>query len=308
MISIALATYNGERYLRFQLDSIYNQTFTDFEVVVCDDCSTDSTVNILEEYSQQFGLKYYVNSERFGFVRNFEKAIGLCKGEFIALCDQDDIWLPDKLAILSAEIKDYSLCCSDAFLMNSAGEIISNSVYSHSGIKFHKEEQFNYLIHGNFVMGCTMLFKKDLLGFILPFPADTTYHDWWISIVASLKDGIQFIDMPLIKYRTHGDNQSPTALKAKYNTLFRKIKEVILNKELGYYNRMISWLSAVKTNPLVKDNQKVLVNEKIDFYNDMKNSIIHFRSFVIALKYRKYLFAKRGEIMRFLYAFASLFI
>ena len=99
MISIALPTYNGEKYIREQLDSIYNQTLVPDEVVVVDDCSTDNTVNILEEYSQRYGLKYFVNDSNIGYNKNFEKAIRLCAGDYIALSDQDDVWFPTKIQV-----------------------------------------------------------------------------------------------------------------------------------------------------------------------------------------------------------------
>src|SRR5574344_2136916 len=97
MISLALPTYNGEKYLREQLDSIFNQTMVPEEIVVVDDRSTDSTIQILEEYKQKYGLKYYINEQNLGYNKNFEKAITLCQGDYIALCDQDDVWLPEKI-------------------------------------------------------------------------------------------------------------------------------------------------------------------------------------------------------------------
>lgn len=104
LISIALATYNGEKYLEDQLNSIYTQTYKNIEVAVTDDCSTDKTVEILEQYSKSHGLKYFVNTENLGFVKNFEKAISLCEGDFIALSDQDDVWEKDEIGILVNKI------------------------------------------------------------------------------------------------------------------------------------------------------------------------------------------------------------
>ena len=108
MISIAMATYNGEKYLREQIDSILNQTIQDFELIVCDDCSTDTTWNILLEYqSQDKRIKCYRNEENLGFKKNFEKAIKLCTGEYIALSDQDDIWLEEKVETMIGIMNDY---------------------------------------------------------------------------------------------------------------------------------------------------------------------------------------------------------
>ena len=95
MISIAMATFNGEKYLREQIDSILAQTHQNFELVICDDCSTDGTAGILREYeTQDSRIRVYVNERNIGFKKKFERAISLCKGEYIALSDQDDVWRP----------------------------------------------------------------------------------------------------------------------------------------------------------------------------------------------------------------------
>ena len=105
MISIALTTYNGEKFLKEQLDSILNQTYSDYELVVCDDCSTDSTRQILKEYEKKDKrINVFLNNNNLGFKNNFEKAISLCTGEYIALSDQDDIWDEKKLEILLKKV------------------------------------------------------------------------------------------------------------------------------------------------------------------------------------------------------------
>ena len=134
LISIALATYNGGRFLREQLDSIYAQTWRPIDVVACDDRSSDDTVAILEEYRQRHGLRYEVNERNLGFVRNFEKVMALCRGEFIALADQDDVWLPEKLERLMAGIGDASLVYSDAFLIDDEGRELPGSLIATSGV------------------------------------------------------------------------------------------------------------------------------------------------------------------------------
>ena len=101
MISIALASYNGSKYIREQLDSILEQTYQDFELIICDDCSTDNTWQILQEYAQKDSrIKVFENERNLGFKKNFEKAISLCNGKYIALSDQDDIWIDNHLEVL----------------------------------------------------------------------------------------------------------------------------------------------------------------------------------------------------------------
>ena len=107
MISLAMPTYNGSKFLRKQLDSIYEQTLIPDEIVVVDDCSTDNTRDILEEYKMTRGLKYYVNEKNLGYNKNYVKAIMLCNGDYILLCDQDDVWLPNKVEKCYNEIVKY---------------------------------------------------------------------------------------------------------------------------------------------------------------------------------------------------------
>ena len=99
-ISVALTTHNGDRFLREQLDSLYSQTMVPDEVVVCDDCSTDHTMEILDEYAVKYGLRYYRNEPALGVNANFFRAISLCDGDYVCICDQDDVWMPHKIKTL----------------------------------------------------------------------------------------------------------------------------------------------------------------------------------------------------------------
>lgn len=122
MISIALAAYNGEKYIREQLDSILAQDYNNWELVICDDNSTDSTVGIINEYLERNNrVRLIRNEQNLVFVKNFEKAIKLCRGEYIALSDQDDIWTSDHLSKLLQELKtndSIQLVCADAMLVD----------------------------------------------------------------------------------------------------------------------------------------------------------------------------------------------
>lgn len=200
-ISIALTTYNGEKYLQEQLESIYNQTFNNFEVIVCDDCSSDRTVSILEEYRKKYGLRYYVNDQNIGFVKNFEKAISLCKGEYIALSDQDDIWKSTKLETLLSNIGDAFLITSDAELIDESGVLFHESFRRYSKLYVVLNKQFESLLFHNFVQGATLMFRNELLKIALPFPDGIGYHDWWLALCASYHNKIIYYDKPLIRYR-----------------------------------------------------------------------------------------------------------
>ena len=129
LISIAMATYNGGQYLSEQLDSIVNQTYTNIEIVIVDDDSKDNTVEIIKSYQQKYKfIKLYQNPTNLGIVKSFEKAISLCNGDYIALSDQDDVWLPHKLEELVNKIGSSLLIYSDAILVDSNMQVIANSL------------------------------------------------------------------------------------------------------------------------------------------------------------------------------------
>lgn len=158
MISIVMATYNGEKYLREQVDSILAQTYQNFELIVCDDCSTDSTVRILQENEKQDGrIKVFVNEKNLGFKKNFEKAISLCKGEYIALSDQDDIWLPEHLQVLIENIGDKDLIGADSLLVdennNEMGMTFLESIKRNKNIPRCNCDFFFLILHQNIFRG-----------------------------------------------------------------------------------------------------------------------------------------------------------
>lgn len=202
MISVAIPTYNGEKYLREQLDSLYNQTLVPDEIVVVDDCSKDGTVSILEEYRNRYGLKYVINETNLGYNKNFEKAISLCTGDYIALCDQDDIWLPEKIQKSFERISKFPL--NEPSLVSSFS--CTDKRILESPIPCgHKDGDWRM----NFVkyksQGCTLMFNKALCDYILPIPAGIMY-DGFIGLVASLIGNREYIGEYLMYYRIHQSN------------------------------------------------------------------------------------------------------
>lgn len=226
MISIAMATYNGERFLREQIESILAQTVTDFELVICDDCSSDSTVQILQEYEKKDNRIHLIcNEQNLGFKRNFEKAISLCRGDYIALSDQDDIWLDIHLEVLMNNLMDSSLVCGSVELIDAEGKHTVNHKLENRYISSKVEEQFRQLLHLNFIQGCACLFSRDLVLKLLPIPNNQKYHDNWIGLVAiSEWKSIKHIDDTVLFYRRH---ESSFTVKNKIPAISR-IKEKIL--------------------------------------------------------------------------------
>lgn len=204
LISIVMATYNGGRFLQKQLDSLFAQTYKDIEIIACDDFSTDNTVSILKQYPQ---IKLLQNEKNLGFVKTFEKTLKEAKGSYIALCDQDDIWLPEKIQTLADNIGDNLLMHSDAYTIDESDNILPQML-SEKINRFSRDRSFFDRIRRNAITGCTVIIKKELLDTALPFPESIPYHDWWLAICAAKTGGIAYLPAPLIKYRLHSNNAS----------------------------------------------------------------------------------------------------
>lgn len=205
VVSIALATYNGERYLRELLDSLLRQTLQDFEIVITDDASTDHTATIAAEYAERDSrIRFSVNPARFGFVKNFERAIMRCDGEFVALCDQDDVWLPEKLERLSAACRETLLVASDAEVVD---ENLASKGYSLADIYNQKSRSYSFqsVLHDNRFTGCTMMMNGQLLNRAIPFPHNVQ-HDRWLALVALDAGSFRFLPEVLTLYRQHSAN------------------------------------------------------------------------------------------------------
>ena len=206
MISIAMATYNGAKYIKEQIDSILNQTIQDFELVVCDDCSKDDTFDILQEYAtNDKRIHIFKNEKNLGFKKNFEKAISLCKGEYIALSDQDDIWTNNHLETLVKLIGDKAIACGNSDLIDKNGKELGMTLKYQESFDWYPQNDrkkiMSIVLFRNPYQGATMLINKNILKFILPFPEDVLYHDTWISSVACFVGGISYSDIPIMKYR-----------------------------------------------------------------------------------------------------------
>ena len=211
MISIAMATYNGECYVREQLDSILVQTIGDWELIVCDDGSTDNTLSILRAYAKNDSrIKIYQNERNLGFKRNFEKAIDLCQGDYIALCDQDDIWYPNHLEVLYNQIGNHSLSIGNSDIVNINNTYLNKRMSDTDGIHFIPEDTklflFREFFYANPFQGASMLLKKDFALRCIPIPNEVHYHDTWISICACFEDGLIYTYTPITRYRQHGRN------------------------------------------------------------------------------------------------------
>lgn len=215
-IFVALCTYNGERFLPEQLASLADQTRRPDEVVVCDDRSSDGTVALLRRFAEEapFPVRIEVNPENLRSTKNFEKAIGQCQGDVIALCDQDDRWLPEKLARMEAAFADpnVGLVACDAWLVGPNLERTGKRVWENLPFPSAMQRQFDagdgpkLMLRQNLVTGAACAFRASLRDVILPIPTSWV-HDGWIAYLAAATSDVRAIGEPLIEYRRHANQQ-----------------------------------------------------------------------------------------------------
>lgn len=235
-ITVVMATYNGKKFLSVQLDSILNQTFNDFKLLIIDDCSTDSTKDILLEYQKKYPgiINLIFNEKNLGSRATFAKGVELVDTQYFAFSDQDDFWLPNKLEILYNEIiKDDNLAFvySNSQLVDENHTILKEKVINSS--KAIDGNNFYQIVIDNSVMGCSMLVNTQFAQKCLPFPTVGFHHDWYLAIMAlGLNYKVKFIDIPLFQYRLHSANlvnakKSKDKLSIKtYNRAKRMLDEI----------------------------------------------------------------------------------
>jgi len=286
LISVCLATYNGEKYLRKQLDSLVNQTYKNFELIVQDDCSSDQTVEVLNSYKDKLNIEVYQNDKNIGYIKNFETVLKRAQGDFIAMCDQDDVWELNKLELLMTNIGSSTLIYSDSLLIDENG----NSL----GKKFSESLKNNFIttsnplsfLNDNCVSAHAMLFKKELLKYIFPFP-ENVFFDAWIAANAASVEGVVFYDKCLVNYRQHSSN---TLSK---HTNKSKSKNLIKNKAMKKLQATETKIDAITSFlkiPLLQEDDKNLIINMRDEYMLFEKSWFNFSLFQILLNNKDKLF------------------
>lgn len=217
-ISVCMATYNGEKYIREQIESILPQLGENDELIISDDNSTDNTIKIIEDLNDS-RIKIHFNKGEKGYVPNFENAIKNSSGDIIFFSDQDDKWLPNKVTKFLERLKDNDLVVSDAIVINEYGEVIEKSLFK---VVNTKKGLWNNWIKNRYY-GCCMAIRREVLKRVLPFPKRYSIcsHDRWIPLVCEFYYKVDLIYEPLIIYRRHGKNVS--CFKKSKNSFFKKV-------------------------------------------------------------------------------------
>ena len=295
LISIILCTHNGEKFLQAQLDSLLAQTHENVEILIFDDASSDTTTQIVKKYVKRHSnISLFVNNQCLGFITNFEQAIiyWLKHGnsDYIALCDQDDIWHPDKLtqsldALIKLETRyphAPALVHSDLRLINAKGQLIHSSFFASKKLNFSNKKSLSKLLGYNGVMGNTLLINRHLAKICIPFPHQLKYHDYWISVINELFGKRATIPHPLIDYRIHDKNASNNRQSKAQGWM--SIFKPITNKKLAI--------------PFFGDQREPLIHYLLEKFPDLNED-----DRILLSKFQRYLSAdmNRMEALHFLF-------
>lgn len=266
-----MATYNGEKYLTAQIDSILSQSIQDIELVISDDCSTDGTFRILNSYALKDNrVKVFRNEVNLGYLKNFERVLSLTKGDYIALSDQDDIWTNNHLEILLDNIGNSVLSCGNVSITNECGTETGHTWDDIHLTNVMPKDNNHKLMSLIYFRGCyqgaSMLFKRELLKYLTPFPPNITFHDFWISCVACLYGGIAYSEDVIAYYRIHGNN-----LSGNHNNRFIRryfFKCLCVN---GMNPDRIYYINGLKCLPNINNKAMRLINNMENFYYGNKS-------------------------------------
>jgi glycosyltransferase involved in cell wall biosynthesis len=288
LVSVVLCTYNGEKYLAAQVDSILRQTYRPLELVISDDASVDGTSDLLKTYEGNPHVRIFYQEKNTGLTRNFEFAAGKAKGQLIAFSDQDDVWVDDKIEKLVNAIGDKPLVYSNSLLTdaegNSIGKKLSDLKKMYSG-----DDSRGYILY-SCVWGHGMLITRRLLEQSLPMPPEV-HHDIWIVFQAFLHGGIKYFDEVLTYYRQHHDSTSQTLPdKSRVNPGRTRYKE---------YKKKLHWIELMQQHerPALQPFYQELV--KLYRAKEQKGYVFPLVSFM--LRYRKEIFrySRKGFASQF---------
>lgn len=280
LISICMATYNGAKYLKKQLESIAALTYPNIELIVSDDGSTDSTLKLLQDFKPNFPYQILRNSGRHGVVGNFLSAISRARGKYIAMADQDDIWEPRKLEILLDRIDDFDLVHGRVKVIDKYGNLHPME-YMHNTYEADKTCLYRpiHFIEENPILGCTTLMQADFAKRVLSVPSNFIYHDWWFALSAiCIGNGVCYVDTPVIKYRQHNNNTAKTTFESK-TFVFKKMKTLQLIEQTFKYS--------------MKHYEIKLLQSWVYYYGLTRFSMVYFPAYV-----NEYYGANRAALTR----------
>lgn len=237
-IDILMAVYNNEEFILEQLESLACQTYPHFRIIIRDDCSSDGSVSLIEEFSSRHPDRVILikGTENLGAKGNFAKLMDECKSKYAMFCDADDIWSPTKieetLHLMQKNEALYGektplLVHTDLSVVDRNLQSVCPSFWDYSQLNPHSARSINRLLTQNVVTGCTMLINRPLLELASPIPQEAVMHDWWIALVASAFGHIDFTLKPTILYRQHGKNSIGAKNKKSFSVIWQEAKKAL---------------------------------------------------------------------------------
>ena len=272
-VSIALATYNGSSFLREQLDSVLAQSFQDFELVIGDDCSTDDTPSVLQEYiAKDSRIQFFKNEKNLGFKKNFEKIISYCSGEFIAFCDQDDIWTTNHLETLLKNIGNHDCIGANALIIDENGISQNKTLLEYWPVHYmphNAEELFIHELYSNVIQGTASMVRKSLIKDSLPIPKNVKYHHYWFALNAGLHNGCKYIPDVILHYRRHSKNVSAYQ---KFS-IIQAIKDLwkISKNRKNFYQDNINIIENLSLKEM-SEEKRLLLNKALCFFQNLSDN------------------------------------
>jgi glycosyltransferase involved in cell wall biosynthesis len=241
-VEILMAVFNGAAYLPEQINSLLNQTYTNWNLIIRDNHSTDNTVSLVKEYINAFPKKIALieSGKNIGACQNFAKLLENSTASYIMFCDADDVWLSDKIEATLNKTKEMEkeygektpiLVHTDLKVVDKNLKILSDSFWKYQKLDPKKGRTLNRLIVGNTITGCTLMINRNLRDLSVPIPTQAIMHDWWIALVAAAFGKISYINQPTILYRQHGKNDTGAKhWSMKY--IFKKFLTFLKTSEL----------------------------------------------------------------------------
>ncbi|MDP1845629.1 MAG: glycosyltransferase family 2 protein [Candidatus Moranbacteria bacterium] len=269
LVSVVMTSYNKQKFIGEQLHSIKYQTHKNWELIIADDCSTDDSDEAIQKFikeNKDHKIIYIKNNTNLGLVKNFENGLRYASGEYIAICDSDDIWLKDKLEKELQFLKDgnYGMVYSDLVVVDENLKVIKKSFLKNylSPFSNQRNDTFNELINENHMVGSTILFDAKLKNVLMPF-SRFGIHDHWVAIIFSIFSTIGYLDKPTVLYRQHSDNLIG-ANKYSIGRLLTKKNKIFLEKHSELKKNSLSFLKDLSNVAGIDDEILGIINKKIE--------------------------------------------
>ena len=289
-VDILLATYNGEKYIKEQVESILNQTYENIQIIISDDCSTDNTRQVLKEYENNEKIKVFYQEKNLGYVKNFEFLLKQVKSNLYMLSDQDDVWKKEKVekSVEKIESEKLDLVFGDLEVVDENLNTLYKSYNRYMHLihkikKYQKDYRLQYLY--NCMTGCTIISRKNWIDKVLPFPTNSKYmiHDYWLGLVIALNGKVGYIEEPYILYRQHGKNQVGSKKASKTASKLEEVRNISINTRIGTFETYVMH-EEIFDEKLRKQNKKAL-----EYFKMLKNKKnFNFRQWGIFFRLYKY--------------------